>query len=79
MPQVFQAGDHDLMEQKAVLPAQCSQLTAIRTLRLDCFSEMKVFPPQVLHPLNLSATFPTLLACLLGGQPHINRVNDIGN
>ncbi len=46
--QVFQVEDQLLSEQKAVMPAQCSHLKAIRTLRLDCFSEMKLFPPQVL-------------------------------
>ena len=46
--QGFQVEEPNAGEQKAVLPAQCSQLQAIRTLRLDCFSDMKVLPPQVL-------------------------------
>ena len=46
--QGFQVEEPMAGEQKAVLPAQCNQLRAIRTLRLDCFSDMKVFPPQVL-------------------------------
>ena len=46
--QGFQLEEPHAGEQKAVLPAQCNQLRAIRTLRLDCFSDMKVFPPQVL-------------------------------
>ena len=46
--QGFQVEEPNAREQKAVLPAQCNQLRAIRTLRLDCFSDMKVLPPQVL-------------------------------
>ena len=49
--QAFQVEDHHLIEQKAVLPAQCNHLTALHTLRLDCFSEMKSFPQQVLFQL----------------------------
>ena len=43
--QGFQVEEPNAGEQKAVLPAQCNQLRAIRSLRLDCFSDMKVFPP----------------------------------
>ena len=51
--QAFQVEDQHLVEQKAVLPAQCNHLTALHTLRLDCFSEMKSFPQQVsLQPTN---------------------------
>ncbi len=46
--QGFQVEEPNAGEQKAVLPAQCNQLRAIRTLRLDCFSDMKILPPQVL-------------------------------
>lgn len=46
--QAFQVEGQHLIEQKAVLPAQCNHLTALHTLRLDCFSEMKSFPQQVL-------------------------------
>ena len=46
--QGFQVEEPNAEEQKAVLPAQCNQLRAIRTLRLDCFSDMKTLPPQVL-------------------------------
>ena len=53
MLQAFQVEDQHLIEQKAVLPAQCNHLTALHTLRLDCFSEMKSFPQQVLlQPTN---------------------------
>ena len=40
--------ERHLSEQQAVLPAQCCHLSMLHTLRLDCFSEMKAFPLQVL-------------------------------
>ncbi len=49
--QVFEVEERNLSEQQAVLPAQCSHLAALHTLRLDCFSEMKAFPLQVLTGL----------------------------
>ena len=57
--QAFQVEEQHLIEHKTVLPAQCNHLTALHTLRLDCFSEMKCFPLQVLfQPTNQRLLVP---------------------